>query len=195
MENRKNTPYTEEFIKKYDVIIIGSGIGGLSCGALLSKNGLKILILEQYKTIGGCCSSFKKDDFVFDLAADFLFEYENLISQNLKDIGIENRVEFIKIDPLYEFIFPDFRIKIPKNMNMFLEELIKIAPEEEKNTYKFFDEIENIHDSIENVRFELYEKYNIVSIINMIKNPKIIKYAAKYRKMDWRQFLNKYFEK
>ncbi|MBF7049510.1 FAD-dependent oxidoreductase [Campylobacter volucris] len=33
---------------KYDVVIIGSGLGGLSAGAYLAKNGKKVLILEQH---------------------------------------------------------------------------------------------------------------------------------------------------
>jgi phytoene dehydrogenase-like protein len=35
----------------YDVIIIGSGIGGLTCGSLLAKHGLKTLILEQHSSL------------------------------------------------------------------------------------------------------------------------------------------------
>lgn len=42
---------------EYDVVIIGSGIGGLTCGPLLSKEGMKVLLLEQSDRIGGCCST------------------------------------------------------------------------------------------------------------------------------------------
>ena len=43
---------------KFDVVIIGGGLGGLSCGAILSKEGLSVCILEQQKHIGGCLQSF-----------------------------------------------------------------------------------------------------------------------------------------
>jgi len=49
------------------VIIVGSGIGGLTCGAFLSKRGYKILILEQDYQVGGYCSSFKRGDFTFNV--------------------------------------------------------------------------------------------------------------------------------
>ena len=42
--------------QNYDVIIIGSGLGGLSCGATLAKNGKKVLVLEQHELIGGCAT-------------------------------------------------------------------------------------------------------------------------------------------
>jgi len=49
---------------EYDVIVVGSGIGGLTCGALLSKRGYKVLVLEQHYQVGGYCSSFKNKRFV-----------------------------------------------------------------------------------------------------------------------------------
>jgi len=48
-------------VADYDVIIVGAGLGGLSCGALLAKNGFKTLVLEQSDIIGGCCSTFEAD--------------------------------------------------------------------------------------------------------------------------------------
>ena len=43
---------------KYDVIIIGSGIGGLCCGSLLALAGKKVLICEAHSKPGGVAHSF-----------------------------------------------------------------------------------------------------------------------------------------
>jgi len=51
---------------EYDVIIVGAGIGGLVCSALLSKWGYKVLVLEQHYQVGGFCSSFTRRGFVFN---------------------------------------------------------------------------------------------------------------------------------
>jgi all-trans-retinol 13,14-reductase len=51
---------------KCDVIIIGSGIGGLECGYILSKNGYKVCVLEQNTQIGGCLQTFRRGKSVFD---------------------------------------------------------------------------------------------------------------------------------
>ncbi len=48
---------------KYDVIVIGGGIGGLTAGALLVRRGLRVLLLEQGKKTGGYVTSFKRGDF------------------------------------------------------------------------------------------------------------------------------------
>ena len=51
---------------KEDVIVIGAGIGGLSCAALLAHGGHKVTILEKNSYIGGACSSYKKKGYTFD---------------------------------------------------------------------------------------------------------------------------------
>ena len=57
-----NERYTDEKAKKgYDVIIIGSGMGGLSCAASLSRFGLTVLVLEQHDVAGGGPHTFHID--------------------------------------------------------------------------------------------------------------------------------------
>lgn len=53
-------------MKKYDVIIIGSGLGGLECGFILAKNGLKVCLLEQDANVGGCLRTFRRGKTLFD---------------------------------------------------------------------------------------------------------------------------------
>ena len=45
-------------MKQYDVIIVGSGLGGLSAGAILAKAGKKVLVLERHYQFGGFATSF-----------------------------------------------------------------------------------------------------------------------------------------
>ena len=50
---------------KYDVIIIGSGLGGLQCGYVLSKHGFKVAIFEKHHQFGGCLQVFKRNNYLF----------------------------------------------------------------------------------------------------------------------------------
>ena len=52
---------------RYDAIVIGTGMGGSACGALLAKHGFKVLILEKNPRIGGSCSYYEKDGFKIDM--------------------------------------------------------------------------------------------------------------------------------
>ena len=49
-----------------DAIVIGSGPGGLTAAALLSKAGKRVLVLEQHDQAGGCCHSFEEEGYEFD---------------------------------------------------------------------------------------------------------------------------------
>ncbi|TGL56672.1 FAD-binding protein [Leptospira ognonensis] len=62
--------------KIWDYVIIGSGMGGLSAGAVLAKNGQSVLVLERGSSPGGCCSSFKKGYYVFEAGATTLVGFE-----------------------------------------------------------------------------------------------------------------------
>ncbi|MHA1269025.1 MAG: phytoene desaturase family protein [Candidatus Helarchaeota archaeon] len=61
---------------KFDVIVIGSGIGGSGCAAVLSNKGYKTLLLEKNERVGGACSSYKKDGFTIDVAVH-MFSHTN----------------------------------------------------------------------------------------------------------------------
>ena len=47
-------------MSKYDIIIIGSGLGGLECGAILSKEGYNVCVLEKNELFGGCFQTYRR---------------------------------------------------------------------------------------------------------------------------------------
>ncbi len=59
-------------MNKYDILIIGSGLGGLECGYILSKNGYKVAILEKNAQIGGCLQTFTRKGTKFDTGMHYI---------------------------------------------------------------------------------------------------------------------------
>lgn len=57
---------------KHDVVIIGSGLGGLICGALLAREGKQVLVLERQVQPGGCMQSYQRDGFSFDTGLHYV---------------------------------------------------------------------------------------------------------------------------
>jgi all-trans-retinol 13,14-reductase len=63
---------TEPKNDRWDVIVIGSGIGGMAAAAALSRVGNKVLLLEQHRTLGGLTHSFSRDGFTWDVGVHYL---------------------------------------------------------------------------------------------------------------------------
>jgi all-trans-retinol 13,14-reductase len=84
---------------KYDVVVIGAGIGGLTCGAYLAKAGLGVLVTEQHTKPGGYCASFRRKGFQFDTGVDGLSGAERggLFCNILEELELENKIEFIEL--------------------------------------------------------------------------------------------------
>ena len=53
-------------MSKQKVIIIGAGLGGLVCAALLAKEGLDVTVVEKNQRVGGCLQSYRRDNAIFD---------------------------------------------------------------------------------------------------------------------------------
>ncbi len=130
---------------KYDIIIIGAGLGGLTAGAKLTKAGKKVLLIEQHDRPGGCATTFNRKGFVFEVG---LHEMDGLDKRDMKtkifrDLGVFDEVEFLKVPEFYRFINSRHEITIPHEPEKAIENLIKNFPDEESGIKAYFYQILN----------------------------------------------------
>jgi len=136
---------------EFDAVIIGSGLGGLSCADAFARQGFKPLVLEQHYVPGGYASTFKRPGgFVFDVSLHSTTVGErngvwNLIPgfPEIKD------VEFVPHPHLYRAIFPDYDYSVPqRDLKKYIAMLIGYFPEEEQDIRGIFKDMEGLSQDI-----------------------------------------------
>ena len=127
----------------YDVVVIGSGIGGLIAANLLARDGARVLLVEQHYMVGGFCSTFRRGGFTFDAATHFyplLGNPETLTGKLLVELGVETK--WVKMDPVDTFHFPDgTRFDVPAAFDAYLALLKAEFPHEAAALDVFFAEV------------------------------------------------------
>jgi len=88
----------------FDAIVIGSGLGGLTAGALLAKEGRKVLVLERNEEFGGAASTFRRDGLTIEAS---LHELDGLDPGDHKtalfdELGLNDRIATVPIPELHE---------------------------------------------------------------------------------------------
>ncbi len=137
---------TGEIAARYDAIVVGAGIGGLVCAALLATNGYKVLLVEQHKIPGGLCSFFKRKGFYFDAGAHYfggLGHPKSFVGLLLRQLKLE--LSFIPQDPVEILHFPDQVLELPANFFEYVELLRGLFPEESGALTVFFDEVLRVY--------------------------------------------------
>lgn len=120
-------------MKGYDVIIIGSGLGGLVCANLLSKKGLKVLVLERQHQPGGCLQSYRRGNAMYDTGLHYVGGLAE--GQPLHDIFKELGLlmlpwQKLDADGFDRIMIADREYRFAEGYDNFLETLARDFPED-----------------------------------------------------------------
>lgn len=139
--------------KKYDVVIVGSGLGGLTSAIILAKEGKKVCVLEKNQQFGGNLQTFARDKKLFDTGVHYigaLGEGQNL-NKYFSYIGIMDALKLSKMDEdAYDVIsFGDADVEYPhaQGYENFTKQLLKYFPEEEVAIKEYCKKIQEICDA------------------------------------------------
>lgn len=160
---------------EYDAVIVGAGIGGLICSAFLARAGRSVLVVEQHSIPGGYCTSFKRKGFIFDSAVHHIGGCGrwSVVGRCFRELDID--LNFSRLDPMDNLIFPSGSIEIPADIETYKENLQKAFPDEMENIAAFFREFIKLYWSVIN---------------NKAASPLI----SKYRDITYKEALDGFFD-
>lgn len=87
-------------MSKFDVVVIGSGLGGLQCAGILSKEGLSVCLLEKNNLFGGCLQTFRHKGYMLDTGIHYIggLAEGEVLNQTLKYLGVMDKLHFRRLD-------------------------------------------------------------------------------------------------
>ncbi len=186
---------------KYDCIVIGAGIGGITAAALLAKKGLDVLLIEQHYVPGGACSSIKRRGQYFDTGAALLFGFhEEVVAPHRFVMNVlEEPINVIQHDSIYRCNFDKDgkrqSIIFWENFEKFFKELTTAFPEHAQNLKGFYNYLDQLYQTLATV-------YSIVPISEMskielmgsvFKNPKRMMNMLSLMNRDMKTVMTQFF--
>lgn len=167
--------------ERYDVIVIGAGMGGLTAAALLAKEGRKVLVLDQENRPGGFCRTLENGPYSYDKAVHLIMGCSKtsplgigIIDNLLRHLGVRDKCEFQRVDPFFTAHFPGYKLQLPGRRESYLQTLVQQFPSEAKGLARLVDLCTQIYK--ESMEFPVLP--GIMDWILTIKRqPSLLRYA------------------
>lgn len=172
---------------KYDVIVIGAGIGGLTCASYLAKSGCDVLICEKHNKPGGYVTSFNRKGFIFDSGPKSIGS-NGVVFPILTELGLYDRIRFMR--PSIQIITPNARFKMD-SLTQIKENLNASFPAARSQINGYFEELEELI-SIFGEMFKPNELTEFFDMNTPLRSMKLAKTLVRYQNTNSLDLINKH---
>ena len=135
-------------MKNKRVVIIGSGLGGLSCGLILSRNGYDVTVLEQGTQPGGCLQCFRRHGVKFETGMHFIgsADHGQVMDRLLRYLGVTADIRLSRLDPDgYDVVsLQGQQFRLANGREPFIETLARDFPRQKDCLQRYFDLVEQV---------------------------------------------------
>lgn len=135
-------------MSKKRIVIIGSGLGGLSCGVILSKNGYDVTVLEQASQIGGCLQCFMRHGARFETGMHFVGSASEgqTLDLLMKYLEINRDVQLCKLDESgYDVVSIEGKqYKFANGREAFIKQMTDYFPNQRENLMAYYELVEKV---------------------------------------------------
>ena len=143
---------------EYDIIIIGSGLGGLECGAILSKEGYNVCVLEKNENFGGCFQTYNRRGHRLDTGIHYVGSLDDgqIMNQYFRYLGIMDKLKLRKLDEnAFDQIHYHRKVyNFAMGHERFIDTLARHFPAERDNLRRYVEQLKEVGNliSVDNLR-------------------------------------------
>ena len=145
---------------RYDVVVVGSGLGGLQCGYILSKHGMKVCVLEKNSQPGGCIQSFRRGKYIFDTGFHYVggLDKGEPLNRLFNYFGLMDLPWYRMDEDAFDEVVIDGKSYMFANgYERFAETLSEHFPHQRENLRRYTTFLKNVSDNT----FSSFEKKSI----------------------------------
>lgn len=146
-------------MNKYDIIVIGAGLGGLTAAACAAKEGKKVLLLERHNVPGGFATSFVRGRFEFEVALHQLCSFSREsdagdVTRIFDYLGIKDKIQWVDVPCAYRLISEDSEgtpldVTMPFGEENYINAMEKYVPGSKRPMERLFELAKNIAEGTE----------------------------------------------
>lgn len=137
-----------------DVIVIGSGIGGLSAAGMLARYGRRVIVCESHSEPGGAAHEFRRGDYRFDSGPSFycgLGDPESANPLRLVLAALGESVEAISYDPLGYYHFPEGTLPIYSDLAQYRDAIARFTPTGARQFKALADRLLPVYEALKGI--------------------------------------------
>lgn len=138
---------------KYDAVISGAGLAGLICGSILSRNGMKVCILEKNPRIGGCLQSFTRKGVTFDTGVHYIGSLDKgqILERCFTYLGLTEKISVRRMNEdgydIITFGNDENIYRHPMGQERYIDVMSSMFPEERAGIKKYCEILRCVNDS------------------------------------------------
>ncbi len=182
----------------FDVIVIGSGLSGLSAASLLAKRGLNVAAIDKAYCPGGSCGAFKRGDAIFDQGSSMLFGWgeKGFNAHRFLFNCLEEPISIIEHELLYCVHYDGKKVRFFSDIPLFIEELTALFPGQRGNLERFYGDMQKLyeHVMVENPSYTTPDEIDKrTALKSLVQHPLSYIRFLSYLNVSAKTLLSKYF--
>jgi phytoene dehydrogenase-like protein len=172
------------------IVVVGSGMGGLTVGNLLAMKGHRVKLFESHRAPGGYTAGFMRRGFYFE-SGTLSFESSKMVFKVMKDIGVFDKIDFVRQEMRFVGSKVDY---VTGSYEGFKEAFLHAYPDEKEKLGGYFSEVDRMYRAM--LPFVREQKNALKkSFSSAAGGIRMMTLARRYSNMSISQFAERYFER